>query len=170
MALSPLSLRATTRGILRFGSLIAAIGFLLSGATVSAQGSLTCSPAQQTASVGQTVTFRADGGSDSYVWATPSTVSSNSGSTFSTSFNESGPNTVIVQSGGQEALCTVNVTGTSVGGSVYQPPMAQVPGLPYTGGGGGVSSVSPVFVLFGALVLAGMTFLAISGVRMVLAS
>jgi|GEM_PF-2080259 len=131
---------------------------MLMATPAGAQSALTCSPAQQTASVGQQVTFTADGGSGSYIWATPSGVSTNSGSSFSTSFNEAGPNTVIVRRGSEEALCIVNVVGTSVG--VTPPPavggIGGFPGLPSTGDGGGMRGVTMgAAVMLGALALLG---------------
>lgn len=154
-------------GVLLHPGMAAAILFASLFALVPAahaQSSLSCSPAQQTAAAGQTVTFQASGGDGSYVWGTPSGVFSTSGSTFSTTFTEPGPNTVVVTSGGDDAVCVVNVVGGVAGGNV-----GGFPGLPHTGDGGGASA-GTFSALMGAVVLSMLALAGLRGFRMIFAS
>ncbi len=88
-------------------------------------GALMCSPAAQTAIVGQAVHFTATGGTGSYVWsATDLTLTNPVGSGFTATYGTVGTHTVTVTSGAATASCLVTVTAATT-----TPP----PGLPNTG-------------------------------------
>lgn len=71
---------------------------------------LVCSPGAQAVSVGQTASFTASGGLDSYTWSAPgAVVSSGAGALFTTSYAQAGNKQVTVSSGDQRAVCTVTV-------------------------------------------------------------
>lgn len=72
---------------------------------------LVCTPPGQTAALGQTVSFTAYGGAGTYTWKTADRTYANIGPTLTTSLQTAGPQSVIVTSGNQTALCTVNVSG-----------------------------------------------------------
>jgi hypothetical protein len=75
-------------------------------------GALSCTPTFQSASINQTVTFVANGGTGNYTWSTNSSAIPNSGSnrTFSTQFTTGGFKIVVVKSSdGQSCGCTVSV-------------------------------------------------------------
>lgn len=81
-----------------------------------------CSPATQTATVGQAVSFTATGGNGTYVWsATDLTLNNPTGSGFTANYGSSGTHIVTVTSGASSASCTVNILPVST------------PGLPNTG-------------------------------------
>jgi uncharacterized repeat protein (TIGR01451 family) len=73
---------------------------------------LICNPnTTQTANVNQSVYFNAIGGNGQYTWSAPNgSIQSGSSSSFNTSYNFGGFQTVTVRSGdGQQATCSVNV-------------------------------------------------------------
>ncbi|MEK7601326.1 MAG: hypothetical protein AAB480_02240 [Patescibacteria group bacterium] len=93
-------------------------------------GALTCSPASQNITLGQTATYAASGGNGTYTWSSPDlTITNASGSGFSASYASTGLKTLTVTSAGNTAACFTNV----LPGAVVIPPV--VPGLPNTGGG-----------------------------------
>jgi hypothetical protein len=99
-------------------------------------GALTCSPASQTITLGQTATFAATGGNGTFTWSSPDlTITNANGSGFSASFASAGLRTVTVTSGSDTAVCAVNVLPNAGGGTVVPPVVT--PGLPATGGGFG---------------------------------
>jgi len=94
-------------------------------------GTLTCSPASQNVTLGQTATYAATGGNGTYAWSSPDlTITNASGSGFSASYASTGLKTLTVTSAGNTATCFTNVLQGAV---VIPPPV--VPGLPNTGGG-----------------------------------
>ncbi len=107
---------------------------------------LICTPPNQTAALGQTVTFNAYGGSGTYTWKTVDRTYLNIGPTLTTSLQSAGAQSVMVTSGTQTAVCTVNVsgiyayapnpnyyTGYNPGGGYVLGAYTQAPGLPNTG-------------------------------------
>lgn len=102
-------------------------------------GPLTCTPAAQNASLGQTATFQAYGGLGTYTWKTADRTFINIGPALTTSLQTAGPQTVVVTSGGQTAICTVNVSGIYAYGSPtyysggYVLSAQTGPGFPNTG-------------------------------------
>lgn len=120
---------------------------------------LVCSPSGQTVTIGQNVTFTAQGGDYSqYNWyssAQPRDISYNVGRTYTTQLFSPGTQNITVTNGQQTAVCTVTVVGYPVPGYVYPPiinnPVTTVPVNPvystgYTGYTGypGVT-VTPVY-------------------------
>jgi len=110
--------------------------------------SLSCTPATQTAGLGQSVSFSAQGGmGGTYNWMVPSRNFPNAGPTLTTSFDASGSQLVSVTNGSQTATCVVNITNSyypqpanpvyQVGGVSVGPVgptlFAQYPRLPNTG-------------------------------------
>lgn len=96
-------------------------------------GSLMCSPAVQTVTLGQTASVSATGGNGSYVWTSPDlTITNATGSGFSANYASTGLKTLTVSSAGLTATCAVNV----IAGSVVTPPPV-TPGFPDTGLGYG---------------------------------
>lgn len=81
---------------------------------------LTCTPAYQTISAGQSATFTAKGDGSSYNWKTVDRTTLNTGNSFTTVFQTTGVQTVMVQSGTQVASCTVNVVAAAAGPITYQ--------------------------------------------------
>jgi hypothetical protein len=77
------------------------------------QAALTCGPTYQSIQAGQAATFTATGGTGSYSWTTPTRTSLNVGPSFSTTFQTTGTQTVIVSSGVYNAACTINVIAGS---------------------------------------------------------
>jgi hypothetical protein len=95
--------------------------------------SLTCLPASQFVTLGQTATVSASGGNGTYVWSSPDiSISNPNGSGFSVNYSTIGVKTMTVTSGGLVATCAINV----LAGTVVTPPVT-TPGLPNTGGGFG---------------------------------
>lgn len=102
---------------------------------VAASGTLMCSPAVQTAMVGQAATVSASGGNGTYTWSSPDlSISNPNGSGFSADYASTGLKTLTVTSNGATATCAVNVIANTTG--VTTPPVV-TPGLPDTGGGYG---------------------------------
>ncbi len=95
-------------------------------------GSISCSPASQNVTLGQTAYVSASGGTGTYTWSSPDLLINNpNGSGFNANYATVGTKTITVSSGnGTSAACTVNVlaSGTAV---------TNTPGLPNTGGGYG---------------------------------
>ncbi len=74
------------------------------------QSVLSCSPSYQTIGAGQPATFTASGGTPGgYNWTISSRTSLNVGASFTTIFQTTGTQTVIVSNGVQNATCTINV-------------------------------------------------------------
>jgi len=84
---------------------------------------LSCSPSGQTVTVGQSVTFTAQGGEFSqFNWsnsAQPNNTSYNIGTSYTTQLLSPGNQTITVYNGSQTATCNVNVVGYPVPGYVY---------------------------------------------------
>ncbi|HEY5382952.1 MAG TPA: hypothetical protein VIJ88_00100 [Candidatus Paceibacterota bacterium] len=94
-------------------------------------GSLMCSPATQSVTLGQTASVSATGGSGAYVWTSPDvTISNANGSGFSVNYASTGLKTLTVTSAGVAATCEINVLAGAV-------TPVTTPGLPNTGGGYG---------------------------------
>ncbi len=118
---------------------------------------LTCSPGYQTISAGQSATFTAAGGTPgSYTWTTTDRTTLNIGNSFTTVFQSTGVQTVMVNNGVQTANCTVNVVANGAGPITYQgatPSLVSnyIPvGLPNTGFGpqdGAVFALALVFLI-----------------------
>jgi uncharacterized repeat protein (TIGR01451 family) len=71
---------------------------------------LSCSPAQQNATVGQSVSVSASGGTGTYAWTAPGGAPANAnGTPFSVSYDTPGYKTVVVSSGGNQVACTIQV-------------------------------------------------------------
>lgn len=107
---------------------------------------LICTPPNQTAALGQTVTFNAYGGSGTYTWKTADRTYLNIGPSLTTSLQTAGAQTVMVSSGTQTAICAVNVSGiyaytpnyaggypSGYSGGYVLGAYTQAPGLPNTG-------------------------------------
>ncbi|MBY0294372.1 hypothetical protein K2Q08_03525 [Patescibacteria group bacterium] len=81
---------------------------------------LTCSPSYQTVSAGQPATFTASGGSsNAYTWTTTDRTTLNVGSSYTTVFQSTGVQTVMVNNGIQTANCTINVLASAAGAITY---------------------------------------------------
>ena len=84
---------------------------------------LTCNPSGQTVTVGQNVTFTAQGGEFSqFNWSNsniPNSTSYNVGRTYTTTLLSPGTQNIMVTNGAQTALCTVTVVGYPVAGYTY---------------------------------------------------
>lgn len=99
---------------------------------------LTCSPSRQSAYLGNTVTFAAQGGSGPYSWVTADRTFINVGPQLNVILGSVGTQTVYVTAGYETASCTVDVYNT-VGSTIGKPPgsvlgsQTQIPGLPNTG-------------------------------------
>lgn len=88
------------------------------------QSVLTCSPSYQTVAAGQPATFTAAGGSpNSYTWTTTDRTTLNISNSFTTVFQSTGVQTVMVNNGVQIANCTVNVVANGAAPITY-------PGIP----------------------------------------
>lgn len=99
-------------------------------------GRLTCSPSRQSAVLGNTVTFTAQGGSGPYSWVTADRSFINVGPTLNVILGSVGTQTVYVTSGFETASCTVDVYGAA--GTIVPPGKVLgagtvIPGLPNTG-------------------------------------
>ncbi len=97
-------------------------------------GALTCSPAVQNVTLGQTASVSATGGNGTYTWSSPDiTITNPNGSGFSVNYASTGLKTMTVTSGGAATTCAINVLAST---GVPVPPVT-TPGLPDTGGGFG---------------------------------
>lgn len=113
------------------GGQVATCGLTVSaGGSSSSSGGLSCTPAVQNVTLGQTAFVSAAGGTGSYTWSAPGLLVTNpTGSGFSASYASAGTKAITVTSGSASASCIVNVlAGGSSGAS---------PGMPNTGGGYG---------------------------------
>ncbi len=91
--------------------------------TAPVQQTLQCTPPQQTANQNQSVYFAAIGGNGTYTWSAPSaSLQSGNGNNFTTSYYNSGNQTVTVQSGGQTANCNVQILGVVPQQLICSPP------------------------------------------------
>ncbi len=144
-----------------------------------AQNVLTCAPAYQTVSLGQSVHFTAIGGTNPYTWSTGHSTYQAIGPVFNTVLQNSGEQTVSVSNGTQTAVCTVNVVGghgpvmpppttistisntTIVGPATFTAQYVPAPRLPNTGFG----PASLVQWIFAVLALAGVGVLITPYVR-----
>jgi hypothetical protein len=91
------------------------------------QSQLSCSPSYQTVAANQPATFTAQGGTPGgYDWTTTDRTTLNAGTSYTTIFQTTGTQTVIVSNGVQSATCTItvvagngaiNYTGSSTGGT-----------------------------------------------------
>lgn len=109
-------------------------------------GTLTCSPARQSVRVNEIISFTATGGTGTYTWSTAQGSFQNRGAAFSITESTPGTKTIIVTSGGEQAVCVVDVLSASASTST--------PGFPNTGGVG----VNPIWYVFGALFLSFLLF------------
>lgn len=123
-------------------------------------GGLVCVPPNQNAALGATVSFQAYGGTGTYTWKTADRTYPNIGPVLTTSLQTGGPQSVVVTSGAQNAICTVNVSGiyaysaptyTQGGAYTYSAPTYPVQGQ------GGVSVYSGPTYSRGGYVLAAST-------------
>lgn len=74
-------------------------------------GAPSCNPGSQTIGIGGTANFSASGGNGTFTWSAPyGSPSSGSGTNFSASYGASGFRQVTVTSGGQSAVCNVNIS------------------------------------------------------------
>ncbi len=96
----------------------------------SSSNGLSCTPANQTVSLGQTAYISASGGTCTYTWSAPGlTINNPYGTGFNANFATAGVKTISVTSGASTAACVVNVLANAGTPST--------PGLPNTGGGYG---------------------------------
>jgi len=95
-------------------------------------GALSCFPAVQNVTLGQTVAVSATGGNGAYVWTSPDlSIVNPNGSGFSANYASTGLKTLTVSSAGLVTTCAINVLAN---GTVVVPVS---PALPNTGGGYG---------------------------------
>ncbi|MBY0473173.1 hypothetical protein K2Q00_02725 [Patescibacteria group bacterium] len=81
---------------------------------------LTCSPSYQTVAAGQPATFTAAGGnSNAYTWTTLDRTTLNIGPSYTTVFQSTGVQTVMVNNGVQTAHCTINVVANGATAITY---------------------------------------------------
>jgi hypothetical protein len=81
---------------------------------------LTCSPSYQTIAAGQSASFTAAGGTPgSYTWTTTDRTTLNIGNSFTTVFQSTGIQTVMVNNGVQTANCTINVVANGASAITY---------------------------------------------------
>lgn len=111
-------------GIALVGALVPAFAF--AGYDYSGAHML-CTPSNQTAYLGQEVTFTAQNSDGPYTWATADRVFVDGGQVFKTTLDRVGMQTVKVSRGGDSADCSVNVVSNVNITSTY------VPALPNTG-------------------------------------
>lgn len=95
-------------------------------------GALSCFPATQNVTLGDTAAVSATGGNGTYTWSSPDiTITNPNGSGFTVDYGSIGLKTLTVTSAGFTTTCAINVLSNSV---VTVP---VTPGLPDTGGGYG---------------------------------
>jgi hypothetical protein len=93
----------------------------------TAPSTLSCSPSYQTVAEGQAVSFIASGGTPGgYNWTTPYHTSLNVGPNFTTTFQNTGVQTVMINNGVQSASCTVNVVLPGTAGITVNNPTTVV--------------------------------------------
>lgn len=92
---------------------------------------LSCAPATQNVTLGQTASVSASGGNGSYSWSAPDlSITNATGAGFSANYGSAGTHVLTVSSGGQTSSCAINVIASSSGGG-------STPSFPNTGGGYG---------------------------------
>ncbi len=106
---------------------------------------LTCVPAEQTALLGQVVTFNAEGGSGDYEWLPLEDSVHATGNVFTRVYNMPGIKQVLLKSNDEIATCSVTIPDAISIAS---------PGLPNTGGGGALLISIHLALLIAALTLA----------------
>jgi len=100
--------------------------------SVVSTNALSCFPAVQNVTLGQTAAVSATGGTGAYVWSSPDlSIANPNGSGFSANYATIGLKTLTVTSGGLTTSCAINV----LSGGVTVP--VTTPSLPDTGGGYG---------------------------------
>ena len=83
--------------------------------TITAAPVLTCTPASQTVLLNQSSAKNASGGIGSYSWSAPGgSVTSGSGSSFSTAYSTTGTKTITLTSGVQTVTCSVVVNAPTL--------------------------------------------------------
>ncbi|MBL8030616.1 MAG: DUF11 domain-containing protein [Candidatus Doudnabacteria bacterium] len=83
---------------------------------------LTCQSHRSSVNAGEIASFSANGGNGQYTWSAPSSVNqTGSGSNFSTAYSSSGYKTLTVTSGGQTAICNVQVVEVQIPDVVCTP-------------------------------------------------
>jgi hypothetical protein len=96
---------------------------------------LSCSPSNQTVSIGQSVTFYAQGGDVSqfnwYNSVTPNNKSYNIGRSYTTTLQSPGQQSITVTNGQQYATCNINVVGFPIVGYPTQPGYGYNNGITY---------------------------------------
>lgn len=96
-------------------------------------GALSCYPAVQNVTLGQTANVAASGGNGTYFWSSPDlTIANPYGTGFSASYASVGLKTLTVTSNGFTTTCAINVLSGTI-----TPPVVTPPGLPNTGEGFG---------------------------------
>ncbi len=120
----------------------------------SYQGRLSCTPSRQSALLGSTVTFNAQGGNGVYSWVAGGRTFPGVGSRLNVILGTAGTQTIYVTSGYETAACILDAYGTPVpglvsGGNVLGA-STQIPGLPNTGFA--PSSLGLLLALLGAVV------------------
>jgi hypothetical protein len=104
----------------------------VSVAGVVSTNALSCFPAVQNVTLGQTAAVSATGGTGTYMWSSPDiTIINPNGSGFSVNYASLGLKTLTVTSGGLTTSCAINVLSAGV------PAPVTTPSLPDTGGGYG---------------------------------
>ncbi len=120
---------------------------------------LTCSPSNQQARIGDTISFSAIGGSGTYTWATADRTYLNTGASLNVLLSSLGRQAVYVTSGYETASCMVDVydRGSVISGGIVKGVYTQAPGLPNTGFGpsalGMILALVAAFVAFPLAVL-----------------
>ena len=93
---------------------------------------LTCNPSGQTVTIGQNVTFTAQGGEFSqFNWSNsnqPNNTRYNIGRTYTTALLSPGTQSITVTNGAQSAICTVTVVGYPIAGYNYNNYPTNYPG------------------------------------------
>lgn len=100
---------------------------------VVSTNALSCLPAAQNVTLGQTAAVSATGGNGEYVWSSSDlSIANPNGSGFSADYATTGLHTLTVTSGGLVTTCAINVLSGAV-----TDPVVVTPSLPDTGGGYG---------------------------------
>lgn len=97
---------------------------------VASTNLLSCFPATQNVTLGQTATVSASGGDNNYVWSAPDlNITNPNGTGFSASYASTGVKTLTVRSAGLVNTCAINVLSNGT------PVTPVTPTLPNTGNG-----------------------------------
>jgi hypothetical protein len=112
---------------------------------------LICSPSGQTVTIGQSMTFTAQGGGDvsQFNWSNstvPNNTSYNIGRTYTTTFLSPGTATVTVTNGQQIANCIINVVGYPIAGYPYPGSTITPIGGVYPNGSTYPVTVTPTYI------------------------